>query len=124
MAQILRAHKLVLMKAIAATRRVTVGTRAPAVLRGSIVLQLFVSHLQSREVTTKSKHGIKDHSHQDWSRRKLAPLLTFMDSWISEQPKPGTVLVPEQHPRIQLVQWSPVVAKTKHPSALAAHFSP
>ena len=46
----LKAHKLVVMTATAAMRRVRAGTRAPALLCGSIVLQLFVSHLESREV--------------------------------------------------------------------------
>ena len=45
------AHKLVVMTATAAMRRVRAGTRAPALLlRGSIVLQSFVSHLESKEV--------------------------------------------------------------------------
>ena len=45
------AHKLVVMTATAAMRRVRAGTRAAALLlRGSIVLQSFVSHLESKEV--------------------------------------------------------------------------
>ena len=44
------AHKLVVMTATAAMRRVRAGTRAAALLCGSIVLQLLVSHLETREV--------------------------------------------------------------------------